>query len=149
MPEQGPPSAEALRMRMLEREMEKMRREEAARERARQEHAAFADRFLNEHLGDAERAMIRRIVEKAVADGRFEALIYSFPSELCSDGGRAINAGDPGWPDTLRGKARELYDGYEKTGRPNGYRLKAMIVSFPNGMPGDVGFFLSWAPPTA
>ena len=27
-----------------------------------------------------------------------------------------------------------------------GFKLKAMIVTFPGGIPGDVGFFLSWAP---
>jgi len=24
-------------------------------------------------------------------------------------------------------------------------RVKAMVIDFPGGMPGDVGFFLSWA----
>jgi hypothetical protein len=28
--------------------------------------------------------------------------------------------------------------------RPRGYKLKVQIVDFPNGMPGDVGMFLTW-----
>ena len=49
------------------------------------------------------------------------------------------------WPETLQGKAKELYDRYTEVARPQGYRLKAMIINFPGGLPGDVGFFLSWA----
>ena len=30
-----------------------------------------------------------------------------------------------------------------------GFRLKATIITFPGGMPGDVGFFLNWAPEEA
>jgi hypothetical protein len=48
----------------------------------------------------------------------------------------------------LRGKAKELYERYQNIAKPKGYKLKAMIVNFPGGVPGDVGFFLSWAPET-
>jgi hypothetical protein len=51
-----------------------------------------------------EREMIRRLVMNAVANGQFEVMIYSFPSNLCTDRGRAINNTDPTWPDTLQGK---------------------------------------------
>lgn len=71
-------------------------------------------------------------------------MVYSFSSDLCSDSGRAINSGDKKWPETLQGKAKEFYDRYQTFGKPQGYRLKAMIISFPNGMPGDVGFFVNW-----
>jgi hypothetical protein len=83
-------------------------------------------------------------VAAAVENGKFEAMVYTFSSDLCSDSGRAINSGDKSWPDTLQGKAKEFYDRYQKFGKPQGFRLKAMIISFPNGMPGDVGFFLNW-----
>ena len=52
-----------------------------------------------------------------------------------------------GWPETLRGKAREFYERYEKFGWPQGHHLKAMVINFPGGMPGDIGFFLNWATP--
>jgi hypothetical protein len=28
--------------------------------------------------------------------------------------------------------------------QPQGYGLKAMIVDWPQGLPGDIGFFLTW-----
>jgi hypothetical protein len=138
-------TAEELRMRVLEREMEKIARQRAARIAEQERHAAFAQEFLHGHITDREREMIRRMVRSAVEDGKLEALVYSFPSSLCTDNGRAINNADPDWPRTLQGKARELYEIYEARGRLAGYRLRAMIVSFPGGMPGDVGFFLNWA----
>ncbi len=33
---------------------------------------------------------------KAAADGKYEAMVYSFPSNLCSDSGRGINNNLPG-----------------------------------------------------
>jgi hypothetical protein len=82
----------------------------------------------------------------AVKDGKLEALVYSFPSSLCSDSGRAINSGDPDWPATLLGKAKQFYERFQEIGKPQGFKMKAMIINFPGGVPGDVGFFLSWAP---
>ena len=57
-----------------------------------------------------------------------------------------INNNDNNWPSSLQGKAGELYQRYLEVAKPQGYRLKAMIISFPGGMPGDVGLFLDWAP---
>jgi hypothetical protein len=90
--------------------------------------------------------MIRRVVRSAVQDGKTQAMVYSFPVKLCTDGGRAINNNDKDWPATLQGKAKELYDRYVEAVKPQGYKLKAMIISFPGGIPGDVGLFLDWAP---
>ena len=144
-PSNAIPSAEELRMQMLEREMAEMKKEEKARNEKAREHEEFAKTFLTEHVSEAERAKIQRLVRAAVEQGKTEALVYTFSSDLCSDGGRAINNATPGWPDTLQGKARELYDRYEEAIKPRGYKLKAMIINFPGGIPGDVGFYLSWA----
>ena len=137
-------TAEELRLRLLEKEMERMERQRAARTAEQERLTTFAHEFLHGHITDREREMIRRVVASAVEDGKLEALVYSFPSSLCTDHGRAINNADPDWPKTLQGKARELYEIYESRAKPAGYRLKAMIVSFPGGMPGDVGFFINW-----
>ncbi|MGF1660491.1 MAG: hypothetical protein ACFCUS_13780 [Rubrimonas sp.] len=147
-PAGGPPTAEQLRMKMLEKEMAEMERRQKALGVEQTKRAAVIDAFLHEDVSEKERAMIRRVVENAAAEGKLEALVYSFPSELCTDQGRAINSGDPDWPSTLQGKAKQLYDRYQEVAKPAGYRLKAMIVSFPGGMPGDVGFFLNWEPET-
>ena len=139
------PSAEQLRLQMLEREMAEMEKREKAKRAAIQEHEEFAKTFLTQHVSEQERAVIQRLVRVAVEQGKTEALVYSFSSELCSDGGRAINNALPEWPDTLQGKARELYERYVSVAKPQGYKLKAMIINFPGGVPGDVGFYLSWA----
>ena len=141
------PSAEQLRMKLLEDQMKEMEAQEKARASAQKELTAFADDFLRTRVSDDERAMIRRLVKIAVEKGQMEAMVYSFPSDLCTDGGRAINNSDPNWPETLQGKAKEMYDAFKARAQPQGYKLKAMIINFPGGIPGDVGFFLNWAPP--
>ncbi|MCZ0962612.1 hypothetical protein [Paracoccus benzoatiresistens] len=140
------PTAEELRMTLLQKEMEEMEQREKAREVEQRTRAAAAEDFLKGHVTDKERELIRRLVMNAVAKGQLEAMIYSFPSDLCTDRGRAINNSDPQWPDTLQGKARELYEGFKENLQPKGYKLKAMIINFPGGMPGDVGLYLNWEP---
>lgn len=146
-PNAMPQSAEALRMSMLQKEMERMDVEKKTREAEEKKHSAFAEDFLHKHVSDDEIAMVRRLVANAVRDGKMEAMVYSFPSDLCTDSGRAINNNDPAWPETLQGKAKEFFERYEQLGRPQGYKLRAMVINFPGGIPGDIGFFLNWAPP--
>ena len=126
--------------------MEEIEKAEKAKTDQEKRLKDFADSFMHDHISDDERAMIQKLVMAAVQNGKFEALVYSFPSDLCSDSGRAINNRLPHWPETLQGKAKELYDRYMDVAKPQGFRLKAAIISFPGGMPGDVGFFLNWAP---
>jgi hypothetical protein len=145
-PNAMPPSAEALRMSILKKEMEKMDVDRKAREAEEKRLAAFTSEFLHKHVSEDEIAMVRRLVTNAAKDGKMEAMVYSFPSDLCTDSGRAINSNDPSWPETLQGKAKEFFERYEQIGKPQGYRLKAMVVNFPGGVPGDIGFFLNWAP---
>ncbi len=140
-------SADALRLEILRREMDKMSEKDRARAAEEKARADFATDFMRHHIGPDELRHIRQLVEAAVRHGAFQAMVYSFPSSLCSDDGRAINNARPEWPETLRGKARELYDTFERHARPLGYHLHASIISFPGGVPGDVGFFLSWEPP--
>jgi len=142
-----PMSAEALRMSILEKEMGKMDVERKAREAEEQRLQKFTTDFLHQHVSEDEIAMVRRLVANAVKDGKMEAMVYSFPSDLCTDSGRAINSFDPNWPETLQGKAKEFFERYQNLAKPQGYKLKAMVINFPGGVPGDIGLFLSWAPP--
>ena len=148
MPDEKPKvvSANDLRMAILKKEMEEIEKAEKANADQEKRLKDFADSFMHDHIGDDERAMIQKLVMAAVQNGKFEALVYSFPSDLCSDSGRAINNRLAHWPETLQGKAKELYDRYVAVAKPQGFKLKAAIISFPGGMPGDVGFFLNWAP---
>ncbi|MBB5537697.1 hypothetical protein [Rhizobium giardinii] len=148
-PNVAPPSAKDLRMQVLQREMEEMEKERKLKALDEKKHADFAGDFLEKHVSEEEIAVVRRLVANAVKDGKFEAMVYSFPSDLCTDSGRAINSGDKDWPQTLQGKAKEFFERYQTFGKPQGYKMKAMIINFPGGVPGDVGFFLNWAPDDA
>ena len=75
---------------------------------------------------------------------RKELLLLRFPHDLCSDGGRAINAPEPDWPSTLRGEAAEVYLRWQRELKPQGFQLAARILDFPGGLIGDVGLFLVW-----
>lgn len=80
----------------------------------------------------------------AAERGQTELMVMRFPNALCTDKGRAINNADPGWPETLTGRPRQAYDLWQGHLRDAGYRLSAMIIEWPGGLPGDVGFFLKW-----
>ena len=83
-------------------------------------------------------------LRQAALRGENELLVIRFPSELCTDHGRARNNSEPGWPDTLVGSPRQFYEIWKERLEPAGYRLKAMILEWPNGFPGDVGLFVAW-----
>ncbi len=89
------------------------------------------------------RAFMHR-VKLAAERGEGELLIGRFPSELCTDHGRAINNAEEGWPETLIGLPLQVYQVWKEKLQPLGYGLKAMIIEWPAGFPGDVGMFLTW-----
>jgi hypothetical protein len=140
-------SAEGLRRRMAEKQaarLDDLVRQKALKDRAER---AFAERFLHEPLTKRDLGEVRLRVMHAAEDGAFEALVMRFPSALCDDGGRAINNFAADWPRTLPGKARVAYLLWEKWAKPRGFGLRAQIVDYPDGMPGDVGLYVTWAPP--
>ncbi len=113
----------------------------AAEQRRRQE----IERLRRGELSpDDIRAVIQRCTD-AARSGQASVLAYRFPSEVCLDGGRAINNSLPDWPASLTGQPRALYDYYQNVLHPAGYHLRATILNFPGGIPGDAGLFLSWA----
>jgi hypothetical protein len=83
-------------------------------------------------------------LQVAAEQSKGELLVMRFPNVMCTDGGRAINNSETGWPETLTGRPRQAFEFWRDRLRPAGYGLKAMIVDWPDGMPGDVGFFLTW-----
>jgi len=102
---------------------------------------------LSKPSGVSEELRMQRvaaIIQRAVNNGATEVFVGRFPNQLCTDHGRAINQGEPGWEKTLTGLPKELYEFWGKHLRPRGYKLKMQIVDFPGGMPGDVGVTLSW-----
>lgn len=140
------PSADELRRLPAEREARKAA--EALHHAAEEERRRDA---LLECMRDGSRfdpaERMRRaaaLFRAAVERGHTEVQCFRFPSELCTDRGRAINNGETGWEDTLTGLPRRIFDFWREHLRPRGYKLRAAIVEFPGGMPGDVGFFPSW-----
>lgn len=95
-------------------------------------------------ITDAMRAQFVAQVKTAALAGKNELMVLRFPNELCTDRGRAINNQEPGWPETLTGVPRQLYELWEQRLKDNGYRLGSMIIEWPGGLPGDVGLFLKW-----
>jgi hypothetical protein len=114
--------------------------EEARREARRARVAQLCDERLSE---DEWRTKLERALE-AAARGEKEFLLLRFPSELCEDGGRMINAPDPDWPSTLRGSAADVFARWHEELKPRGFGLVARILEFPGGFPGDAGLTLTW-----
>lgn len=102
--------------------------------------------LLGEHVSDEHWQALLHEAHEAAACGQKELMILRFPHDLCSDHGRAINslAGDPTWPDTLRGEGLELYRRWEIDLKPHGFRIAARVLDFPDGIPGDIGLFIVW-----
>ena len=89
--------------------------------------------------------LIVSLIEKAVERGDTEVLIMSFPSSWLADHGRAINNEDKDWPEKLDGFARRAYSILRKGIAAARVRISARQSSTGrDGMPGDVGLFLSW-----
>ena len=125
---------------------------EKAAESARRAAAGEAEKKkllegLSKPSGVSDEEHVKRaaaIIQRALANGQTEVLVLRFPNELCTDRGRAINQTEAGWEKSLTGLPQELYGFWEKHLRPRGYRLKAQILDFPGGIPGDVGVTLCW-----
>ncbi len=122
------------------------KRVEAERERkaAEEETAHQKELFLARTLTPEALDRILSRVRTAAENGETEILLGHFPSAWCTDGGRKINAREEGWPDTLQGFAHEFHEFWERELKAKGFHLSVEIISFPGGMPGDVGVTLSW-----
>jgi hypothetical protein len=139
-------SAADIKRRMAEREAqrasEEMRRLQVQEEQQKAVMAEFQrppDRTPEQLL-----AMIMQLVSHAAERGQTEVQVYRFPNAMCTDRGRRINNSEPDWPQTLEGRPKAGYEFWRDHLRPLGFGLKAQILEYPGGMPGDVGFFIIW-----
>jgi hypothetical protein len=115
-----------------------------AEKRRADEKRQLQEAFMNRQLHPEVKQRLSAAMQAAAERGENHLSVFTFPSELCTDGGRAINNGDPNWPSTLVGFAQRAYEFYKAELQPHGYRLRAEILDFPGGMPGNVGVTLSW-----
>jgi hypothetical protein len=143
----GLPSAKEMMEKLALGEAKKA--EEAARKKAivEGEKKALLDNLTKASGVSDDEALqrVKTIVERAVANGLTEVLVYRFPNQLCTDRGRAINQQEAGWETTLTGLPKEMYEFWKRQLQPLGYKIRFQIVDFPGGMPGDVGITLRWA----
>ena len=142
-------SATELRSYMTEIEMAKASKGIGAMDRAEQARAelmkslAAPIALTPEKRKEITQSLLHKL-RSAAERGQNELMVMRFPNTLCTDKGRALNNAEPTWPDTLIGRPRQAYEFWREHLQPAGYRLKAMIVDWPRGLPGDVGLFLGW-----
>ncbi|HJU16336.1 MAG TPA: hypothetical protein VJ770_07685, partial [Stellaceae bacterium] len=116
----------------------------AARQAAAAARKKRARALIDQHIHDENWRALLHQAREAAERGETEFLLLRFPRELLSDAGRAVNAPEPSWPQTLRGEAAEIYLRWERELKPRGFGIAARVLDFPGGMPGDVGLFLIW-----
>jgi CBS domain-containing protein len=114
------------------------------RQAATEQRKALVTEMTEHHIEDKDWQSILHRAKVAAETGQKEMLLLRFPCELCSDGGRAINAPQADWPETLRGEAAEIYHLWERDLKPTGFHLTAQVIDFPGGIPGDIGLTLLW-----
>ena len=139
-------SATDLRRRMAEREAakaaEEMRHMKEQEEKQKAVMAEFfkpPDRTAEQLLG-----LVMQLVNRAAERGQSEVQVYRFPNALCSDRGRRTNNSEPEWEKTLEGRPKAAYEFWHDHLRPLGFHLKAEVLEYPGGMPGDIGLILTW-----
>jgi hypothetical protein len=140
------PSAKAIMQKIALAEADKATEEARRRAREEDEKNALIER-LSKPSGLSDEDVMRKaaaIIERAAKNGLTEVEVYRFPNSLCTDRGRAINQQEPGWEKTLTGIPKEIYEFWHRRLRPLDYKLRAQIVDFSGGVPGDVGITLKW-----
>jgi CBS domain-containing protein len=116
----------------------------AAKQAMREERRRQAQALLHDHVGDAAWRELIGGAEASAKRGDKEFLLYRFSSDLCSDGGRMIDVAEPGWEKTLRGAPAEIIERWRRELKPRGFGLSARIVSYEDGVLGDIGLVLTW-----
>lgn len=117
-----------------------LERDTKARQQLKDVHDAFMQRDIHPDV----KKRINEAIKHAAEQGLSEIQVLTFPSDYCNDRGRKINNLDPDWPNSLEGFAKKAFVYYEKELRSLGYKLRAQVLNYPDGMPGDVGLFLKW-----
>ena len=140
------PGAKDVLLKVAEAEIAKAEEKRRAAAAAEAEKKALIDE-LSKPSGLSEEDKIKlaaTVIERAVKNGLTEVQVYRFPNLMCTDRGRAINQGEPGWENTLTGIPKEIFQLWKDYLQPRGYKIRYQIVDFPGGMPGDIAVTLSW-----
>ena len=125
-------------------EMAKMREALERKRREQQAERELHDSFMSAEVPPDAASRVMAMVRRAAEAGQREALALRFPAAFCNDHGRAINNFDPNWPDSLEGFAKRAHAWYKEHLEPLGFKARAQILNYPDGIPGEVGIFLRW-----
>jgi hypothetical protein len=139
-------SAADVKRRMAERQAQKAAEELRRMQEQEEKQKAVMAEFHAPPDQSNEQLMQRvmQLVDQAAENGQTEVQVYRFPSELCTDRGRRINNSAPDWEQTLEGRPKLGYEFWRDNLKPLSFGLKAEVLEYPGGMPGDIGFFLTW-----
>jgi CBS domain-containing protein len=143
-PDEPSSAAAEFRRLVLDFESKEAQRREELRNSAEEKREHEAADLIGKHISEASWRNLIHAARTAAEHGEKEFQLLRFPSQLCSDGGRAINAPDPDWPATLRGEAAEVYLRWSRDLKPHGFHLAGRVMDFPDGVLGDIGLFLVW-----
>jgi hypothetical protein len=121
----------------LQEVLAKRKKEEDEENRARQD-------FMEQQIKPDGLERFNSWVRRAAEQGQSEIEIMRFPSQFCTDHGRAINNFEDSWPDTLTGIARRVYDAYVQHLQGQGYKIRAQILNYPDGGLGEAGIYIGW-----
>ncbi len=136
-------SAADLKRRIAELEAakaaEELRKIEAQEE---QQKAVMAEFYRpSERTAGQLLQVVMQLVSRAAERGQIEVQVYRFPNTMCVDRGRRINNQEPGWEPTLEPRPKLAHEFWRDHLQPLGFGLKADVLEYPGGMPGDIGFF--------
>jgi len=139
-------SAADIKRRMAEREAQKAAEELRRMKEQEEKQKAVMAEFHAPPARTPEQLvpLVMQLVNQAAERGQTEVQVYRFPNELCTDRGRRINNSELDWEKTLEGRPKLGYEFWRDHLRPLGFGLKAEVLEYPGGMPGDIGFFLTW-----
>jgi hypothetical protein len=139
-------SAADIKRRMAQREAEKAAEElRRVKEQQEKQKAMMAEFHAPpDRTPEQLMQMVMQLVTRAAERGATEVQVYRFPTELCTDRGRRINNSEPEWEQTLEGRPKLGYEFWRDHLRPLGFGLNAVVLDYPGGMPGDIGFVLTW-----
>ena len=140
----GSITADKIHAYIAQQEEQKRAEQAVAAEHAAKERTQLRKKFEAEDVPADALQHVFRMVATAVERGEKEAMVLHFPSDFLPDSGRRITIGSKDWTGHLTGFAARAYSFYEKQLRQRGFTLSASIINFPDGKPGDVGFFLRW-----
>jgi hypothetical protein len=129
--------ADEIEERKAREAIEKMRKRDA-------EQGEMHETFMAQDLRPDVQERVSASVRRAAENGQHELQVLKFPATWTNDRGRRINNAESDWPVSLEGFAKRAYDYYVKELQPMGYRLRAEVLSYNEGVPGEIAIYLAW-----